>query len=68
MSNYLMKMIISSVSEAVDPWYIPLTFTAGSAGSTVKLTKNGSPTIDGLQYRIGTSGEWLTYAIDTVIK
>lgn len=67
MSNYLMKMIISSASEAVDPWYIPLTFTAEQANSTVKLTKSGSPTVDGLQYRIGTSGEWLPYTIDTVI-
>ena len=67
MSNYLMKMIMSSASEAVDPWYIPLTFTAEQANSTVKLTKSGYPTVDGLQYRIGTSGEWLPYTIDTVI-
>jgi hypothetical protein len=44
-----------------------LTFIAESAGSTVKLTKSGSPTVDGLQYRMGTSGGWTPYTINTVL-
>lgn len=42
----------------------PLTFTAKSPNSTVYLTKNGSPVVDGLQYRMGTTGTWLKYNID----
>lgn len=45
----------------------PLTFTAQQANSTVKLSKKGTPTVSGLEYRQGTSGGWTPYTIDTVI-
>lgn len=50
--------------------YGSLTFEAKEANASVKLTKNGSPVVDGLQYRIGTAGTWLKYNIDSnhVIK
>lgn len=43
-----------------------LCFTAVNANSTVKLTKNGSPTVSGLQYKVG-NGDYFPYIIDTVI-
>ena len=64
MSNYLRKMMINCDEEVN---MTPLTFTAEEANSSVKLTKNGSPTVDGVQYRIGTSGGWSPYTIDTVL-
>ncbi len=46
---------------------VPLTFTAVEP-STVKLSVvTGSPTVSGLHYRLGTSGTWLPYTIDTEI-
>lgn len=46
---------------------LPLTFTAEQAGSTVQLTKTGSPTVSGLHYRLGKSGAWLAYTIGDTI-
>ena len=46
---------------------IPLTLTAEQAGSTVTLNATGSPTVSGLHYRLGKSGEWLPYTIGTTI-
>ena len=46
---------------------IPLTLTAQQAGSTVKLTATGSPTVSGLHYRLGKSGTWLAYTIGNTI-
>ena len=46
---------------------LPLTLTAEQAGSTVQLTKTGSPTVSGLHYRLGKSGAWLAYTIGTTI-
>ena len=46
----------------------PLTFIAREANSTIKLIKKGNPTVSGLQYRYGTSGDWKNYTIDTVLK
>jgi hypothetical protein len=44
----------------------PLTFTnKGENSATVKLTKTGTPNVDGIQYRLGKSGGWNTYTIDT---
>ena len=63
MSNYLRKIMMNCDYENLTP----LTFTAEAAGSTVKLTITGSPTVEGLQYRIGTSGGWSPYTIDTVL-
>ena len=63
MSSYLRKIMMNCDYENMTP----LTFTAEAAGSTVKLTKNGSPTVDGVQYRIGTSGGWSPYTIDTTL-
>ena len=51
MSTFLKKMIMNCDEEVN---MTPLTFTAEEANSTVKLTKNGSPTVEGIQYRIGT--------------
>jgi hypothetical protein len=45
--------------------YGSLTFEAKEANASVKLTKNGSPVVDGLQYRMGTTGTWLKYNIDS---
>jgi hypothetical protein len=47
--------------------YIPLTFIAQTANSTVTLTATGSPTVSGLHYRPGKSGLWLPYTIGTTI-
>ena len=66
MGTFLKKMMMNC-DEEVDESKIPLTFTAVEANSSVKLTKIGSPTVDGVQYRIGTSGGWSPYTIDTVI-
>lgn len=46
---------------------IPLTFIAESAGSSVTLNANGSPTVSGLHYRLGKSGKWLPYTIGNSI-
>ena len=46
---------------------VPLTLTAQSANSTVTLSKTGSPTVSGLRYRMGTSGDWLPYAVGTTL-
>ena len=48
-------------------WNTPLTLTAVTAGSTVQLTKVGSPTVSGLQYRTDSSAAWSSYTIDDVI-
>ena len=64
MSTFLKKMMICCDEEVN---MTPLTFTAEEANSSVKLTRSGSPTVDGVQYRIGTSGGWSPYTIDTVI-
>ena len=63
MGTFLKKMMMNCDYENMTP----LTFTAEAAGSTVKLIKSGSPTVDGVQYRIGTSGGWSPYTIDTVL-
>ena len=65
MSTFLKKMMICCDEKKVN--MTPLTFTAEETNSSVKLTKNGSPTVDGVQYRIGTSGGWSPYTIDTVL-
>lgn len=47
--------------------YIPLTFTAKQANSTIRLTiTNGNPVVEGLQYK-KNNGIWKLYVIDTVI-
>ena len=46
---------------------LPLTLTALSAGSTVTLNANGSPTVSGLHYRLGKSGTWLSYTPGSTI-
>lgn len=48
-------------------WNTPLTLTAVTAGSTVQLTKVGSPIVSGLQYRTDSSAAWNSYTIDDVI-
>lgn len=72
MSNYLMKMIISQVEKEPDKpsgdvTSTPLTFTAEEAGTIVTIYKDGEPNVDGLQYRLGTSGGWSKYVIETGI-
>lgn len=44
---------------------LPLTLKAEQAGSTVRLTKTGSPNVDGIQYR--TTGGWQPYTIGETI-
>ena len=63
MGTFLKKMMMNCDYENMTP----LTFTAEAAGSTVKLTITGSPTVNGVQYRIGTSGGWSPYTIDTIL-
>lgn len=63
MSSYLRKIMMNCDYENMTP----LTFTAEEANSSVKLTKNGSPTVEGIQYRIGNSGGWSAYTIDTTL-
>ena len=65
MGTFLKKMMICCDEEKVN--LTPLTFTAEEAGATIKLTKTGSPTVEGIQYRIGTSGGWSPYTIDTTL-
>lgn len=62
MIPYRMNPLGISVSEV-----IPLTLTALSAGSTVTLNANGSPTVSGLHYRLGKSGTWLSYTPGSTI-
>lgn len=52
---------------SINPLSIPLTLTAETASSTVKIRAVQTPTVSGLQCRRGTSGEWLPYTIDTTI-
>ena len=66
MPSFLRKMMMNC-DEEIDESKIPLTLTAEAAGSTVKLTITGSPTVEGIQYRIGNSGGWNPYTIDNVI-
>ena len=63
MSNYLRKIMMNCDYENMTP----LTFTAEEAGATIKFTKTGSPTVESIQYRIGTSGGWSPYTIDTTL-
>ena len=44
-----------------------LTLTANVAGSTVKLTSSGKPTVSGLQYRTSVTNPWQNYEINMVI-
>ena len=46
----------------------PLTFTAKKSNSTIKLSKYGSPTIDGLQYRLNEHNNWNHYNVGTEIE
>ena len=62
MIPYRMNPLGISVNEI-----LPLTFTALSAGSTVTLNANGSPTVSGLHYRLGKSGTWLSYTPGSTI-
>ncbi len=64
--GYASKVIELNFNIAQDKWNIPLTFTAVAAGS-VRLKANGSKTCNTIQYRLGTSGEWLAYSLDTKI-
>ena len=65
MPSFLRKMMMNCDEEKLN--MTPLTFTAEKAYSSVQLTKSGSPTVEGVQYRIGTSGGWSQYTIDTEI-
>ena len=44
-----------------------LTFTATQNSSSVKLNKTGSPTVSGLQYKVG-KGSWQAYTIGTTVS
>lgn len=72
MRNFLFNALLLANSRNIsvipsEPKYEQLTFIAASAGSTVKLIKTESPTVDGLQYRTSTTNAWQQYNIDTVI-
>lgn len=45
----------------------PITLTAAAANSTVKLVATGGPDTSGIHYRLGTSGTWLPYTMETVL-
>ena len=47
--------------------YGSLTFIAEEANSEISLIKTGNPTIDGIQYREGTSGRWNNFSITSKI-
>lgn len=61
--DFVIHMIFDNITAEADN---NLCFTAVNANSTVKLTKTGSPTVSGLQYKVG-NGSYLPYTIDTVI-
>jgi hypothetical protein len=42
-----------------------LTFTAEESNSTIKLSKVGSPVINGLQYRLNANDDWQRYKVGT---
>ena len=63
MSGRRTLMIASAAASGASS--VPLTLTAASAGSTVTLNKKGLPTVSGLQYRVGTSGDWSPYTVGT---
>ena len=47
--------------------YMPLTFIANEANSTISLTKTGNPYVQELKYRTNNSPNWNSYQIDQVI-
>mgnify|MGYP003486237703 FL=1 len=64
--NEIYSFIVPERGPAVDDITKPLTFKATQDGSTVKLTKYGSPTGD---FQTSTDGgnTWTNYTIDTAI-
>ena len=61
------ELLIATGKSNIDPLVTPLTFIAVEANSSVTLNKTGSPSVSGLQYRLGTSGDWLSYTTGTAI-
>lgn len=47
---------------------MPLTFTAVETESSVTLNAIGSPNTNGLKYRLGKSGNWLSYTPGTTVN
>ena len=67
MNNNILHNTLLAITNNYFDSNNPLTFTAQTANSTIKLTKTGSPVVNGLQYRTNKTSNWETYTIDTVI-
>lgn len=67
MSGRRAMMIAHAASGGAADLTLPLTLTATAANSKVTLKKSGSPTLSGLQYRMGTSGDWSAYTTYTTL-
>ena len=65
-TNILHNALLASNAK-IDKNLNTLTFTAQEAKSTIKLTKIGSPFVDGLEYRTNINRVWSTYTINTEI-
>ena len=65
--NEIYSFIVPERGPAVDDITKPLTFKATQDGSTIKLTKSGSPTGT---FQMSTDGgkNWVDYTIDDVIR
>lgn len=60
------KFGISNLNS-FDNLLTPLTLVADESNSSVKITKAGSPTTNGLKYRISEDDDWMDYTINTEI-
>ncbi len=61
------KEYVDFVFGNSEGWRIPLTFTAEEARSTIKLSQNREGVGNAIQYRLGTSGKWRNYNLNSVI-
>jgi hypothetical protein len=66
--SILFKTLTGLNSEPAVPEVKPLTLrNIGTTPGNFQLSKTGSPTVDGLQYRMEGEKSWLPYTINTGI-
>lgn len=66
--SILFKTLTGLNSEPEVPEVKPLTLrNIGTNSTTIKISKTGTPYVDGLQYRMEGEESWLPYTIDTKI-
>ena len=62
MSSFRRMMMANAAS---DPLKVPLTFTADTAGSIIRLGAKGGFELPDCHYRMGKSGIWMPYTLGT---